>query len=118
MKKIEKLKELIQEAIDRIEVKSLIDKFNKGGIPYSLINSMKDIFDGNQQIKDLNMVNTVDTNNYGTLKYVRNPITYSKLNLEEMKSPPLLGEHTEEILKDVGFGIEEIVEFKKKGIIS
>ena len=33
------------------------------------------------------------------------------------RRPPILGEHTEEILKDLGFTDEEIKEFKEKRII-
>ena len=33
------------------------------------------------------------------------------------RRPPILGEHTEEILKDLGFTNEEIKEFKEKRII-
>ena len=36
---------------------------------------------------------------YGTIKFVKNPLQYSELNISYDSGPPLLGEHTEEILK-------------------
>jgi crotonobetainyl-CoA:carnitine CoA-transferase CaiB-like acyl-CoA transferase len=35
------------------------------------------------------------------LEFPKNPVHYSKSELSELKEPPLLGEHTDEILRDI-----------------
>ena len=45
------------------------------------------------------------------------PVKLSNSENTIERRPPILGEHTEEILKDLGFTNEEIKEFKEKRII-
>jgi crotonobetainyl-CoA:carnitine CoA-transferase CaiB-like acyl-CoA transferase len=55
----------------------------------------------------------------GKTKVPGTPIKLSNSPLEEVTPAPLIGEHTEEILKEmIGFNNEEINEFKEKGIIN
>jgi succinate--hydroxymethylglutarate CoA-transferase len=96
-----KLKEILQENIIKFEDELLFNIFNLNKIPFSKINSTKDLFENNQQIKDLNLVQKIKTEDYGELKYLRNPISYSKIQIEEIKSPPTLGKHTREVLKNI-----------------
>lgn len=35
------------------------------------------------------------------LKYVKNPLNFDHLGSAEMQEPPLLGQHTEEVLSEV-----------------
>lgn len=110
IKNREKLKKLIQDNILLFDEKELYEKLKSQKIPFSKINSMKDLFEDyydekiskeNNQIKALNMVDEIETNNFGSLKYVRNPVTYEKIDLEKMKSPPKFGEDTKEILSEL-----------------
>jgi len=51
-------------------------------------------------------------------KQIDNPINFSDIRKETMKlPPPVKGEHTEEILQDLGYSAREIKEFRNKGII-
>lgn len=94
----EKLKSLIQSNILLFDEKKLFSDFSEHGIPFSKINSMRDIFENNQQINDLGIVKEIETENYGNLKYVKNPVSFSEIELEEFKSPPTLGKDTREVL--------------------
>lgn len=76
---------------------------------------MKDIFEGNNQIKDLNIVGkAVDNEN---LKFVKFPVEFEKTNVSELKSPPNLGENTEEIMELLGYSKSEIMDLKYKSVI-
>ena len=60
----------------------------------------------------------VDHPKRGKYLTVGNPIKLSD-SISEVKRSPLLGEHTDEILKDVlGFGKSEIAEIKNSGAIT
>lgn len=105
----EKLKSIIQENILKFEEDELFKRLDEGNIAYSKINSMEDLFNGqNEQIEALNIVNRIHSTNYGNLSFLNNPIKYSKLSLEEHVEPPKLGQHTKEILSKLNFSEEEI----------
>ena len=52
------------------------------------------------------------------LKLIANPIKMQETPPSYRLSPPLLGEHTEEILSEkIGLSLDEIINLKDKGII-
>ncbi|MFF2854777.1 CaiB/BaiF CoA transferase family protein [Peribacillus sp. NPDC058002] len=53
----------------------------------------------------------------GKVRLLSHPVQYNGETLELRKSPPKLGEHTEEILKDLGYDQETIKEYSQKGFI-
>ncbi|MFC1988225.1 CaiB/BaiF CoA transferase family protein [Chloroflexota bacterium] len=53
----------------------------------------------------------------GSLKVVANPVKFSKSNTDCRLSPPLLGQHTEEILTALGYPKKEIEELKQSGVV-
>jgi succinate--hydroxymethylglutarate CoA-transferase len=100
VEKRDELKNIIQNCISELDDNELISKLEKYEIPFSKINSMKDIFES-KQIEELNFVESLETEYYGKLQYPRHPIRYSNIQTEQMKSPPLLGEHSIEVLKNI-----------------
>lgn len=53
----------------------------------------------------------------GKIKIGRTPLTFSETMPQVRSRPPLLGEHTNEILKELGYSKAEIGRLAKKGII-
>ncbi|MBI4639670.1 MAG: CoA transferase, partial [Candidatus Tectomicrobia bacterium] len=53
----------------------------------------------------------------GTFKTTGIPIKLSKTPGKITMAPPLLGQHTEEIMKEMGYSDEEIKRLRKEGII-
>ena len=54
---------------------------------------------------------------YGRIKVLNNPIKLSKTPAQIRRKAPDLGEHTDQILREVGCSEEEIAEWKKTGVI-
>ena len=52
----------------------------------------------------------------GELPLVGSPLKMSDTPVEYRLSPPLMGEHTEEVLNELGYKDEEIYNFRKKNI--
>lgn len=53
----------------------------------------------------------------GKLRYLKGPVKFSEAEVSIKCRAPRLGEHTEEILLELGYSAEEINELKEKGIV-
>jgi formyl-CoA transferase len=94
-----------------------MDILNKFDIPCGPILSMKEIAE-DESLRKTGTVVEVDHPTRGKYLTVGNPIKLSD-SISEVKRSPLLGEHTDEILKDVlGFKATEIAEIKNSGALS
>ena len=108
-------KELQMEFLKRNQ-KEWIDIFKGLDACVMPVNSFAEACE-DPQIKARNMVVKRDHPKYGTIQNISSPIKYSRTTLEIKTLAPKLGQHTKEILIDLGFSEEEIRNFRKKGII-
>ncbi|MBM3545764.1 MAG: formyl-CoA transferase [Alphaproteobacteria bacterium] len=94
-----------------------MDILNKYDIPCGPILSLKEIAD-DESLRKTGTVVEVDHPTRGKYLTVGNPIKLSD-SISEVKRSPLLGEHTDEILKDVlKFKDSEIAEIKNSGALT
>jgi formyl-CoA transferase len=64
------------------------------------------------------MIEEIPHPSAGTVKLVASPMKLSKTPCKTMLHPPLLGEHTEEILLDqLGLSLERIQQLREKGAV-
>src|SRR5271165_6891317 len=90
---------------------------NKHDIPVGPILSMKEIAE-EKSLRDTGTVVEVDHPTRGKYLTVGNPIKMSD-SITEVKRAPLLGEHTDEILrKELGYRENEIADIKASGAIT
>jgi crotonobetainyl-CoA:carnitine CoA-transferase CaiB-like acyl-CoA transferase len=61
------------------------------------------------------MFGTREHPSQGTLRYVRLPVRYDGATLPPRSTLPILGEHTVEVLRDVGCSDEQIAELLAAG---
>jgi crotonobetainyl-CoA:carnitine CoA-transferase CaiB-like acyl-CoA transferase len=69
------------------------------------------------QIKERKMVVEMDHPKLGRIQNVASPIKYSRTPLTIRSVAPRIGQHTKEVLKNLGYLDEEIRNYKKNGII-
>ena len=95
----------------------VMDACNAVDIPVGPILSMKEIAE-EPSLRKTGTVVEVDHPTRGKYLSVGNPIKMSD-SISEVTRSPLLGEHTDEILKDVlGFAAKDIAEIKNSGALS
>ena len=89
----------------------------EASVPCGPVNNMERLFSDPQMIHR-NMVTEVEHPTIGALKLCGIPIKYSDTPGTIRRHPPLVGEHTEEILKNVlGYDSEGIDKLRREGVI-
>jgi formyl-CoA transferase len=88
---------------------------NKYDIPCGPILSMKEIAE-DESLRKTGTVVEVDHPERGKYLTVGNPIKMSDSATEVTRSP-LLGEHTEEVLKELGYGANDIASLRADNVI-
>ena len=98
---------------DKFEVMEILNEFN---VPCGPILDMKELAE-DQSLRERGVVVEVDHPTRGKFLTVGNPIKLSD-SPSDVKRSPLLGEHTEEILRDVvGMDDQEIADAKDEGAV-
>ena len=87
------------------------------GIPCGPINRMDEVF-ADEHVRHLQMVLEARHPQVGTIRMVRNPVTFSGTPVDLRQPPPRLGEHTEEVLCNLlGFSAAEVAELRAAGVV-
>ncbi|XP_037061820.1 succinate--hydroxymethylglutarate CoA-transferase isoform X4 [Peromyscus leucopus] len=91
--------------------------FEGSGIPYGPINSMKDVF-SEAQVLHNGLIMEMNHPTVGKISVPGPAVRYSKFKMSEAKAPPLLGQHTKHILKEVlSYDDRSIGELLSSGVI-
>ncbi|MBS4029121.1 MAG: CoA transferase, partial [Ignavibacteriales bacterium] len=93
-----------------------ISLLQNADVPVGKINSLNDALQM-ETLKEREMLVSVQHSKVGEITMVGNPIKLSSTSQQLFAPPPLVGEHTEEILLSIGYTKEMIEELRKKKII-
>lgn len=107
---------LLEEKLKEKETLYWAEALNKKGIPSGEILSLEDALNA-PQIVHRETIKTVSTPDIGDLKLFNLTAKFEKTPAGIDSPPPKLSEHTDDLLKEIGYKEEEIKEFKEKGII-
>ena len=92
-----------------------IEKFRAVGIWCAKVNTYEDL-PKDPQILHNGIIKEIDHPVAGKFKAISTPIEFSATPPTIRRTPPALGEHNEEILRELGFGEKDIERFKNAGI--
>lgn len=75
-----------------------IELLREHKIPAGKVNTIAEALE-HPQVKARDLIGEMEHPEYGKIKFVKNPLQYSGLNIQYNLAPPLLGEHSEEYKK-------------------
>jgi crotonobetainyl-CoA:carnitine CoA-transferase CaiB-like acyl-CoA transferase len=115
LKHREELEKIIIEKLKEKSRDEWIEILLKAGVPCGAVNEIKEVINHPQTIAR-NVIVEIDYPGLGKIKTFNNPVKISGIRFS-VQRPPRLGEHTEEILKKLGYSAEEIKKLKEKNIV-
>ncbi|MEV4564270.1 formyl-CoA transferase [Nonomuraea sp. NPDC049419] len=113
--KLDKMFQLIEEWTIRHDKWTVLDRLNAENIPCGPILSTRELVE-DQSLREEGIVVTVDHPERGEFVTVGSPLQLSDSPVD-VRTPPLLGEHNQEIYGQIGVSAEELAELKTNGVI-
>jgi len=112
-----KLIPLLQELFAQKNSECWISELSAEGIPCGPINDLGSVF-ADSQVKHRGLAQSLPHRTAGKVPVVANPIRFSETPTEFRSGPPVLGEHTREVLKELAsLDDKKIVELQADKII-
>ncbi|MEX0751531.1 MAG: CoA transferase, partial [Xanthobacteraceae bacterium] len=115
-----KNRDALNAEIDKITAKRTsaewLEKLNKAGVPCGPIYSIDQMF-ADPQVKHLGLAQPVPTQDGRPLTVVAQPFTLSRTPSRMAAPPPDVGENTDQVLEEFGFGAQEIENLRKAKVI-
>ena len=113
----EALIERVEELMKQHPRAFWVENLEKLGVPYGVVNNFKQVFE-DPHIQARGMKFEMEHPTAGTVPLVRSPVNLKGSPPVYRRPPPLLGEHTESVLKNVlGKSDEEIAALREGGIL-
>ena len=109
------LNDAINERLAHEDRAYWIERFNKDGVACGHINDMSEVF-AEPQIAHLGLVQDVVSNRLGPQRHVGQPVTLTRTPSVLARAAPRRGEHTEEVLGELGLAAGDIAQMKSRGV--
>jgi formyl-CoA transferase len=93
-----------------------VEIMNKGGVPCGPIYRMDQVF-ADPQVKHMKIAAEVPHKRLGKVRLISQPVRLSRTPATLLTATPERGEHTAEVLQEIGFTKNEVDSFKSKGIV-
>ncbi len=92
-----------------------VRQFNDGGVACGLISDMREVF-AEPQIQHLGLVKEVVSQKLGPQRMVGQPVQLERTPSTIVRAAPRRGEHTEEVLQELGLAAEDLLRMKAAGV--
>jgi crotonobetainyl-CoA:carnitine CoA-transferase CaiB-like acyl-CoA transferase len=93
-----------------------LEILEKHDVPVGALYDVAEVL-ADTQVKHLRLVEEVEHKTLGKMKFVGAPVTFTDLAHEQDTAPPLLGQHTERVLLELGYSAGQVHELADQGIV-
>src|SRR6202011_5176062 len=97
----------IDKLLSRRSSADWVEALNEAGVPCGPIYSIDQVF-SDPQVEHLGIAQSIAKPDGETFNFVGQPMTLSRTPSRIVSAPPEIGEHTDEVLKEFGYGDGEI----------
>jgi crotonobetainyl-CoA:carnitine CoA-transferase CaiB-like acyl-CoA transferase len=116
MRNRERLRPLINARIGAATVEQWIERLNRAGVPCGRVMTLAEVF-ADPQVLAQEMVLEVEHPGHGRVRMTGFPVKLSATPARLRRPAPELGEHTDAVLRELGYGPEQIASLHDAGII-
>lgn len=92
-----------------------IERLNAGGVACGLINNLQEVF-AEPQVVHLGIVQDVVSQHQGPQRLVGQPVQLERTPSKIARAAPRRGEHSEEILAELGYSAQDVARLKATGV--
>jgi len=94
----------------------LIAALDGAGVPCGAINSVPEVFE-DPQVKARGMLKYVPHPSGVDVPQVSSPMRFAQTPLQDLAAPPLLGQHSRQVLEELGYTAERIAQLQAAGVL-
>jgi len=116
VKKLESVAELEAWVAERT-VREVVDALSATAVPVAPVYHLDQMVE-DPQVKHRGMIVSLEHPTAGTVRGPNFPVKFSKTPAEVRRPAPLLGQHNDEVLGELGYSREAIDELRKSGVIT
>lgn len=106
---------IVAQALLKKDTAYWIEKFREVGFWCAKVNNYEEVMN-DPQVQFSGIIQEVEHPTAGTIKVIAAPITFSETPASIRRPPPVLGQHTEEILGEIGYTKEDMQVFQDEGL--
>ena len=107
---------IIQERLLTKPRDDWLAKLRESGFPCGPVNAIDEVF-SDPQLLHRDMLVTMDHTKIGEIKQIGAPLKFSETPCSPGLPPPMLGQHTDEVLKFIGYTEAEVAALKKDSVV-